>query len=325
MNLKEKINLSYNYCNMMFLNRRRPFFISWQLTKRCNLCCKYCNTWNRDSPELDTFQILKIIKELYEHGVRIIKFTGGEPFLRDDIAEIINYACDIGLFTAISTNGILFPDKIKEIEKIGSVTVSLDGPEEIHDSIRGLGAYKGALAALKTARGKNIMASISTVLNSLNLGSIDYLLNLAKIFDFRIYFQPATKKILYSEEQNPICPDVNQYRRAISYLIKLKKTCKFIGNSKKGLEYLLNWPQRKNIHCFAGKIFCRLDAEGNIYPCQRQPLNDKKLNVVKESLEYCLNNLNIPNCGNCWCSALVELNLICDFQREAITNVIKNI
>lgn len=322
MSFQEKFIIGSSCLRAILFNKKIPVFISWSITERCNLQCKFCHAWCRQSLELPTPRVWEIINTLSKMGTKMIKFTGGEPLMRDDITKIINYTHDLGIYTTLSTNGILFPEKVEEMNKLDRVSISLEGPEDIHNSIRGHGSYKKAIKAIETAKIKNIQVTISTTLNALDLTSIEYLLKLAEKFNAKIIFQPAIQICLYGEESNPIVPDVNQYRRVILNLIKLKKTNKFIGNSIAGLRHFFYWPDRTDINCVAGKIICRLDSQGRMKPCGRFDVENNTLDVIEKGIEDCFNQLRSPKCGNCWCSSFVELNLISEFNINAIVNAI---
>ena len=322
MNLEEKIVIGCAYFKAIFLKEKKPFFVSWGLTRRCNLRCKYCNAWREAPPEMDTSQILDIIDRLSELGTRMIRFTGGEPLLRDDIGEIICYARNSGIFVTLATNGIMLANRISQIKKIDGISISLDGTEDVHDAIRGLGTYKSAIEALSIAKSKNIPLTLVTTLNSINLFSVDHLLHIAEMNKVRIFFQPATKMILYDEQPNPVYPDADQFRAVILSLIKLKRKNKFIGNSISGLRHLYHWPEKTAINCMAGRIICRLHVDGNISSCPRFRIKDNELNIIEKDIAHCFNKLYPPYCQDCWCSFFVELNLISEFNISAIINAI---
>ncbi|NLI10761.1 MAG: radical SAM protein [Elusimicrobia bacterium] len=124
----------------------------------CNLKCQNCGLWKKDyrklrAEEKDLLtpaEIEKIQKELKEYGIKRISYIGGEPFLNKDILDLAKSAKKCGLETAAVTNGTALSDK--DIEKIVSqelfntIVFSLDGPENIHDYIRG---KKGTFWALR--------------------------------------------------------------------------------------------------------------------------------------------------------------------------------
>jgi len=324
MDIKQKVILGIQCIRTLMFNKRKPIFISWAITARCNLRCEFCNIWQRQLTELKTGEVIKVIESFAKMGTKIIRFTGGEPLLRDDMPEIINYSRGLDILVTISTNGVLFPEKIKEIKRLDGVSLSLEGPEGIHDAIRGLGTYRKAMEALETAKKKNIPISIATTLTSLNLDSVQALFHIARYFKARIFFQPATQIVLYGEEPNPSSPDVNQYRAVILSLLKSKTKNRFIiGNSTAALKHLYNWPNKTAINCVAGKVICQLDPQGNLNPCSRFAMKNNGLNVIDKGVRHCFNQLYAPSCGNCWCSSLVELNLLSGYKLSAFSNAIK--
>jgi MoaA/NifB/PqqE/SkfB family radical SAM enzyme len=157
MNFSEKLSLGSYFVKTIIAGKKKPIFVSWEITVKCNLRCKYCNSWLRNYTELNTEDVFRTISTLSRMGTRVIRITGGEPLLRNDIVDIINYIYSLGIFVALSTNGILFPEKIAKINKLDSVTISLDGPEKIHDSIRGEGSYNKAIQAIDMATAKNFL------------------------------------------------------------------------------------------------------------------------------------------------------------------------
>ena len=324
MELRQKLILGYSCLIVFLFKQKKPIFVSWSITEQCNLQCKYCHVWRKSEPlELPTHLVLGIINTLSKMGTKMMRLTGGEPLARDDITQIINHAHALGIYTVLSTNGILFSEKIKEINKLDRVSISLEGPESIHDSIRGGGSYKKAVEAIEIAKRKNIPVSIATTLNALNLDSMDYLLRLGERFNAKVVFQPAIQTCLYSQEENPLSPDITQYRKAILKLVRLKNTNKFIGNSMAGLRHLYHWPVRTDINCVAGKIICRLDCKGRMKPCGRFDIKNNTLDVVEKGVEKCFDQLDHPSCGYCWCSSFVELNLFSKFNLSVLINLIK--
>ena len=89
--------------------------VLWEITNTCNYHCSYCifsSESKKYENELSTEEIKKAIKELKENNFTYIKFTGGEPFTRDDMIEILKYARNLGFDMDISTNGSLITEKI---------------------------------------------------------------------------------------------------------------------------------------------------------------------------------------------------------------------
>jgi len=104
---------------------------------------------------MDTAAAKRLVDQVHDFGATFFGITGGEPFLRKDLFEIIVYARKTGLKVSIITDGHLLDDKILEgiVKNEVRVSISIDGAETMNDQIRGKGAYKSALSALKSLSG----------------------------------------------------------------------------------------------------------------------------------------------------------------------------
>src|SRR4030042_1691990 len=92
-----------------------------------------------------------ILKQIHSSGVCGIAFEGGEPLLRNDLAEILAFSRSLPLQTSLVTNGTLLESRIDEIAPYvnGVVYVSLDGLEKTHDTIRGVsGCFRRAVRGI---------------------------------------------------------------------------------------------------------------------------------------------------------------------------------
>ena len=147
-----------------------------RVTKACNLRCPHCyvNAGEKLENELSLEEIKSIIDQLAKLKVFSIFFTGGEPFLRKDIIEILKYTNKKGIGIAISTNGSFLNKEV--LEKMRNIhfdlfQISLDGPKKIHESIRGKGSWQRAIDNIKLARSilkKNIGLGIVIMKNNWN-------------------------------------------------------------------------------------------------------------------------------------------------------------
>lgn len=154
-----------------------------RLTKGCNLRCPHCYV-NAGLPlenELTLKEIKSIIDQLAKLKAFYVFYTGGEPFIRKDIIEILNYTNKKGLGISISSNGILLNKEI--LEKIKNIPftlfqISLDGTKEVHNSIRGDVAWERAIKSIKLAKSilKNNIG-IGTVITKRNWNILDKIIN----------------------------------------------------------------------------------------------------------------------------------------------------
>lgn len=143
------------------LGDRSPMLAYLKVTKRCNFDCYYC-PWHTSptnfAGELPTSEWKKRIDELVTRGVRILVFEGGEPTLRSDLQELLDYAHSVGTSTILATNGSGNMWRFKPT----AFTVSVDGPEHLHDAVRGRGSFAGIIRNLQS-RGRNRVVTITVI------------------------------------------------------------------------------------------------------------------------------------------------------------------
>ena len=103
-----------------------PLWTHIYVTRKCNLNCKYCFVKDQKKTELDGKGLINVIDKLYALGCRFISFFGGEPTIRKDFVDMVEYANRKGMFTHMTTNGILLtPDYINRLGKAGIDIVNL--------------------------------------------------------------------------------------------------------------------------------------------------------------------------------------------------------
>jgi MoaA/NifB/PqqE/SkfB family radical SAM enzyme len=140
-----------------------PQSISLTITNRCNLRCQMCGQWSEEGyircqperlkDEMTLADWKRVIDELAEHQIPSLLLRGGEPFLFPGIIELLRYIHDKGIFISMDTNGTLIQKYAQDIARIGKIhlTISLDGPEDTHDQVRGVkGTYARVRAGLQT-------------------------------------------------------------------------------------------------------------------------------------------------------------------------------
>lgn len=158
--------------NRRFLNA--PNQVCFSITKRCNLKCKHCCSEVEFSDDELTFEeIVDIIDQLEKAKVFQIQVFGGEPFLRKDLFDILKVLRSKHFDVCINTNCTLIKDshvkQLLELKKIGIAT-SLDGScPEIHDKLRGKGAFEKAVAGIKKLVDAGYILTAETVVTRFNI------------------------------------------------------------------------------------------------------------------------------------------------------------
>ncbi len=163
-----------------------PDSLIWEPTGKCNLRCRMCYinfAVTTKSKEM-SFEDFKIMVNKVP-TLKNITLIGGELFLRRDIFEILEFLQTKGIKTAIATNGtLLSPPMIEKLEKykeMSSVVVSIDGPEKIHNQIRGWQfAFQQSMKNVKAMRERGIFVSLVSVITKENMPHLKEIIDVAK-------------------------------------------------------------------------------------------------------------------------------------------------
>lgn len=148
------------------------------ITDRCNLRCRHCLVRGGEGgAEMGGEDVRSLLREARGLGARRVFFTGGEPFLRKDILQLIEYAAvELGLELVVLTNGTLFDKGLVEaLAKVPRLLlqVSLDGPDPAtHDAIRGEGSFEKTLAGIRLLKDHGIEPVVATTVMRENSGDL---------------------------------------------------------------------------------------------------------------------------------------------------------
>ena len=160
--------------------------VLWEITNTCNYHCIYCifnSEAKKYEDELTTDEVKRTIKELKNNNFTYIKFTGGEPFTRKDMIEILRYASRLGFDMDISTNASLITEDIaKELKNINfqMVHVSLDGNDKYtHEYVRGENTFERTLRGIRYLTNNYVYTRIGTVIYKENEDKLEEIVKLA--------------------------------------------------------------------------------------------------------------------------------------------------
>ena len=169
---------------LQFTRDKKPIVV-WNSTKACNLRCIHCYytaNVNPDPDEFTTGEAKVMIDDLAAFGVPVFLFSGGEPFLRDDLYELGAYAVERGLRTVISTNGTLIDrEAAARVKEAGFsyVGISLDGIGETNDRFRGMpGAFDAALRGIQACTEAGVRTGLRLTLNRHNYEDLNAIFDL---------------------------------------------------------------------------------------------------------------------------------------------------
>ncbi len=312
----------------LFLSRgRRPLLVGFSITDKCPYRCAYCLFANRGLRDLTLDEIKRSIDALHALGMMAVQFTGGEPFMRDDMNDIIMYAKSKGLVLMLSTSGFNIDKHISILGHVDSIQISLDGTEEVHDALRGKGSYATALKSAKIIRASGGTFFFRAVLTKKNVHCIEHLLHVAAEYHAEIAFQPMWGDQFSTDDmEKSLTLSKLDLHRIIDQIIMYKKQ----GFPVRDSIFALRTFQRifatrfcMNA-CAAGRIYFRIESDGSLHPCCRQGFfSDKSdyLNIVDASvdrLKKYFSSVKPFVCDTCPVSMLVELNGLYNFDIYAL-------
>lgn len=309
--------------------RKRPslLFVSWNVTFRCNLRCKYCGACDARHDEWTTQKVFQGIDDLWAMGARWITFGGGEPLMRPDMGEILRHAHRRGFQTFLSTNGWFVPQRIADLQWVGHVNLSLDGSRATNDEVRGRGAFDKTLEAIAACRDTGVPVSLQCVLAAHNFNEHEEMVQIAIEQGVTVMFQPATQWLDSSLAPNPLAPPVEAYRETIERIIAMKKRGAPIRNSVAGLRHLQRWPDPRPIWCSAGLLTCTVEPDGTLLACHQVDVGRfLRGSSNTDDIAWQGGRMALPRgCTGCWCAPMVELALVFSLRAEPILNAIKTL
>lgn len=249
-----------------------PICLTWEITYACNLQCIHClsSSGRRDPRELTTEQAKAVLDELRDLQVFYINIGGGEPMIRHDFFDILEYAeqCNIGV--KFSTNGTYID--AKNAQRLASmnyidIQISLDGIDATtNDAVRGEGSYAVARRAMDHLRNANFGAfKISVVVTRHNVDQLDDFKALADSYGAQLRItrlRPSGRGI---DSWKDLHPTQAQQRQIYEWLIDHGDTV-LTGDSFFHLNAL--GPALPGLNmCGAGRVVCLIDPIGDVFAC----------------------------------------------------------
>jgi radical SAM protein with 4Fe4S-binding SPASM domain len=283
-----------------------PYHVVWEVTTRCNLDCIHCYASSVDSTqaELTTNEGKRLLEQIAEvDELRMIVITGGEPLLRNDIFELVEYAGKLGFHIVFSTNGtLLTAEMAKDLARLGvaNFSISLDGyTAECHESIRRKpGCFQGAIEGIRAAARTGVCLQVNFTAMKQNLADLPGVIDLAESFkaDIIMVFQTVPPR----REGDALELDAEEQVQLIKTIAEKQKKSHALIMPVCSPEY---WPwlvEHKRVPfrrtlvnkafsgCGAGRGFSYIRFDGDVWPCNFIPLSAG--NVREESFADIWNN-----------------------------------
>lgn len=272
--------------------RLLPFSLVISVSYRCNSRCQTCGVWRKHSEEMSADEWRQIFRHL-GRAPFYLTFTGGEPFLRPDLHEIVVAGAELcrpGVIT-IPTNGLLtrrIVDRVSQIcaaapySQVG-INLSLDGIGEEHDRLRGVpGNWQRAMETwqeLKALQQKhrNLVLSVHTVVSRLNVGHIREIVEGLEFLAPDSYItEVAEERVELDTVGWEITPSAEEYAPVADYLSARARQAPGRGLARLTQAFRAQYyqlaarvlaQQRQMIPCQAGWASGHIAPDGDVWTC----------------------------------------------------------
>ncbi len=249
-----------------------PICLTWELTYACNLACVHClsSSGRRDPRELTTAECRAVIDTMQRMGVFYVNIGGGEPTVRPDFWELVDYATAHQVGVKFSTNGIKLDAaaarRLAASDYI-DVQISLDGATaEVNDAVRGAGSYATAVRAMANLAAAGFRGfKISVVVTRHNVSQLDEFKEIADQYGARLRLTRLRPSGRGADVWPELHPTGAQQRKLYDWLAAHGEQV-LTGDSFFHLS-----PYGKPLPglnmCGAGRVVCLIDPVGDVYAC----------------------------------------------------------
>ena len=303
-----KINEFLNSMECKFTLPNNEGKAIWEITHQCNYNCSYCifscNSKKIDG-ELTTEECYHIIDELVLHNFNHLKITGGEPFIRKDILEILKYASE-RLITDISTNASLITlEKVELLNqlKLKMIHVSLDGDKSEHESVRGNNTYERTIKGLEALR-KSV--------NKVRIGSVIHRDNQYDLENLIIDSVGLEADEIIFSIMEPVAGQDRSLVKTVPNEVLISQIDELREKYNGQITVNYNFGKQPNfVHrCPAGDKFLYINNFGNVSPCPwvlesdktcitTKSLRDNSLEEIKQD-KVLVRFLDVKSRGKCY-------------------------
>jgi radical SAM protein with 4Fe4S-binding SPASM domain len=288
--------------------------VSIEVTFRCNCRCQMCPLYGiqtgggkelsesiREQEEMKLEEYERLFRELRALNTESVNFTGGEAFLRRDMLDITKLAREAGLEVSFTSNGGMLTREIaQKVVELGvdGITISLDGPKEVHEEIRKAKVFDRVMEAVdwieeeKRKQGKAgpIITFLCTV-SALNQHHLVGIVEIARKKNLTLAIDPiiftsdeiweSSKEAVQEEfvkQESFVMPDEigkvdtdaleKELQKVFDQAKKLNQPVYISLAGKNNRKKFFEDPKYSTVHkCFAPWYSCRIDPYGNVYPC----------------------------------------------------------
>lgn len=287
-----------------------PLSAHLDLTYRCNERCDHCYLDHDDKGEMTTAEIFGLLDQLANAGVLMLTFSGGEPFLRRDLFEIIARARSLTFNVKLKTNAVMIREaQAKRLRELGvnkvQISVYSHRPE-VHDAItRVPGSLKRTIGAIRFLRSQGLNVTLANVLMRYNVHDGPEVQKLARELDAKYTLDPTITPMMNGDTS------VLSLRIARDDLANVVRNPDLVGD----VDQFCAPPSPQDetamddVPCSAGHTSCYISPYGDVYPCVQFPLpcgnvrRERFIDIWKNSAPMnevrSIRLRDLPTCSTC--------------------------
>ena len=249
-----------------------PICLTWELTYACNLACRHClsSSGRRDPAELTTAEAKAVIDELERMQVFYVNIGGGEPTIRPDFWELVDYATAHHVGVKFSTNGVRITPEVASrlaASDYVDVQISIDGATaEVNDAVRGEGSFAVAVRAMENLAAAGFRGfKLSVVCTRHNIPQLDAFKAIADRYGAQLRLTRLRPSGRGADVWDELHPTAAQQRELYDWLLAHGENV-LTGDS---FFHLAGYGQSLpglNL-CGAGRVVCLIDPVGDVYAC----------------------------------------------------------
>ncbi len=334
-----------------FVGHDSPLYVQYYITARCNLRCQQCNVIyaNSNVGEASTAKALKVIENLGSLGTNVLLLTGGEPFVRKDLPELVKHSIRHGMHPRIQTNGLASEKALRECVENGArdISISLDSlVEPDQDTLNGefKNSWDAAITAISMVSNvfpEDGFCALGCVFSPKNFLQVIDVIEFATRIGWWVSLVPAhstpsMEPRSFSTFDKSMIFNENLLEHAIAEIDKI------ISLKKKGLnvydsyEYLENmklfiqqkptiWRRRNQGVCDSPNLYFAVLPDGTMAPCcdwrTPEPIDVAddgfKERYFKKEVQKAILPL-VKNCSGCMYGSYPEISISARFASAAM-------
>ena len=330
---KDILLLKYGHCN--------PLAVTIWVTEKCNSHCVFCDFWKKHSPvdlNFETFNT-QLEKSKILKKIKFFGFTGGEPFLNNDIdlfvESIVKKANPIQI--RFASNGLATNLIVRNLSAICesnpntsiNIKLSVDGTEKTHDRLRNTpGNFVKTMKTIEKLNKlefPNLSIGLGFTASALNYKEINSVLNIAKEKKLGFFYKPVVNsKVIKSNVEKNLFLDEDKInfikKEAHANIVDYYSNLNFIDKivHKKYLAYLETYykEKKRETPCYACSASFHISAKGDVFPCIQRPIVVGNIykkpfdDIWKSNKSYKIRKVIKTSDCHCTCSSEMFPNIV---------------